>query len=67
MASADSYYASFWDFVLLRERKVDLVARAHHQRKIDFRRGTKLGCYDQVVDYLKPAQCPAWLDREVYE
>lgn len=67
IALADSYYASFWDFALLLERKVDLVARAHHKRKIDFRSRRKLGLYDQVVTYLKPSQRPAWMDPSVYE
>lgn len=67
IALADSYYASFWDFALLLERKVDLVARAHHKRKIDFRSGLKLGHYDQVIRYFKPTQRPAWLDHGTYE
>jgi putative transposase len=67
IALADSYYASFWDFALLLERRVDLVARAHHKRKVDFRSGLKLGHYDQVVRYSKPPQRPGWLDRATYE
>jgi putative transposase len=67
VALADSYYASFWDFALLRERQVDLFARVHHLRKVDFRRGTKLGRYDHVIAYHKPMLRPAWLDRRVYE
>jgi hypothetical protein len=67
IALADSYYASFWDFALLSEREVDLVARAHHKRKIDFRGGRKLGRYDQVIHYLKPTQRPAWLDCATYQ
>lgn len=66
IALADGYYASFWDFALLLERKVDLVARAHHKRKVDFRSGLKLGCYDQVIRYFKPAQRPAWLAPRAY-
>jgi putative transposase len=66
IALADGYYASFWDFALLLERKVDLVARAHHKRKVDFRSGLKLGCYDQVIRYFKPAQRPDWLDPRAY-
>jgi len=67
IALADSYYASFWDFTLLAERKVDLVARSHHKRKLDFRSGRKLGRYDHVINYFKPTQRPAWLDRATYE
>jgi putative transposase len=67
IALADGFYASFWDFALLSERKVDLVARAHHKRKVDFRSGLKLGQYDQVVRYFKPTQRPAWLDPAIYQ
>jgi hypothetical protein len=67
IALADSYYASFWDFVLLAERQVDLVARTHHKRQLDFRSGRKLGRYDHVIQYFKPVQRPAWLDRATYE
>jgi hypothetical protein len=63
---ADRYYASFWDFALLEQRQVDLVARAHQLRKIDFRKGLKLGPSDHVVAYPKPPR-PEWLDQEAYD
>lgn len=64
---ADRHYASFWDFALLRERGVDLVARGHQLRKVDFRAGQKLGAYDHVVSYAKPKQRPYWLDGATYD
>lgn len=67
VALADRYYASFWDFALLRERQVDLVARAHQLRKIDFRKGFRLGSYDQIVAYPKPQQRPYWMNRATYD
>ena len=63
---ADRYYASFWDFALLAQRGIDLVARAHQLRKIDFRKGLKLGPADHVVAYPKPPR-PEWLDQEAYD
>jgi Transposase DDE domain len=66
VALADRYYASFWDFALLAERGIDLVARAHQLRKIDFRRGLKLGYCDQLVPYEKPKQRPSWMNRSTY-
>lgn len=66
VALADRYYASFWDFALLAERGIDLVARAHQLRKIDFRRGVKLGHLDQIVPYDKPKQRPPWMNRATY-
>ena len=67
IALADGYYTSFWDFALLSQRQVDLVARAHHKRKIDFRSGQRLGRYDRVIRYVKPPQRPAWLDPAIYQ
>jgi len=67
VALADRFYASFWDFALLLERKVDLVARAHQLRKIDFRKGLKQGCYDQIVEYAKPKQRPKWMNQVTYD
>jgi putative transposase len=66
IALADGYYASYWDFALLLEGNVDLVARAHHKRKIDFRSGVKLGRDDHVIQYFKPSQRPAWMDPATY-
>lgn len=63
---ADRYYASFWDFALLEQRQIDLVARAHQLRKIDFRKGLKLGPSDHIVAYPKPPR-PEWLDQETYD
>ncbi len=63
---ADRYYASFWDFALLAQRGIDLVSRAHQLRKIDFRKGLKLGPADHVVAYPKPSR-PEWLDPEAYD
>lgn len=63
---ADRCYASYWDFVLLKRRGVDLLARAHQLRKIDFRKGEKLGTCDHVVTYEKPKQRPKWMDAKDY-
>ena len=62
---ADRYYASFWLFSAATIKNFDLVARAHHLRKIDFRRGSKQGHLDQVVEYRKPVR-PDWMTEEEY-
>ena len=46
-------------------RDIDLVARAHQLRKIDFRRGLKQGYLDQLVAYWRP-QRPTWMSAEEY-
>ncbi len=63
---ADRYYASFWLLAMSELRKIDLVARVHHLRKVDFRRGLKQGYLDQLVAYKKP-QRPKWMSEEEYE
>ncbi|MCM2374804.1 IS4 family transposase, partial [Aporhodopirellula aestuarii] len=62
---ADRYYANFWLLAAGEMRGIDLVARAHHLRKVDFRRGLKQGYLDQVVGYRKP-QRPKWMSEEEY-
>lgn len=63
---ADRYYATFWLLALGETRGIDLVARAHHLRKADFRRGLKLGYLDQLVLYCKPHR-PEWMEQEEYD
>lgn len=52
---ADRCYASFWLHSLSQLRGIDVVARAHHLRKIDFRQGIQQGRLDQIVAYSKTA------------
>jgi hypothetical protein len=62
---ADRYYASFWLLAASELQGIDLVARAHHLRKVDFRGGLKLGYLDQLVSYQKP-QRPKWMSKAEY-
>lgn len=62
---ADRLYASFWLLAASEMRGIDVVARAHRFRKVDFRRGLKQGHFDQLVAYEKP-QRRKWMSREEY-
>ncbi|TWU47973.1 IS4 family transposase [Rubripirellula reticaptiva] len=62
---ADRYYASFWLLAQSEMRGIDLVARVHQLRLVDFRRGLKQGCLDQLVAYPKPGR-PNWMNRDEY-
>ena len=62
---ADRYYGSFWLLAMSELRNIDLVARAHHLRKVDFRRGLKQGYLDQIVTYHRP-QVPSWMSKKEY-
>lgn len=63
---ADRYYATFWLLASGMKRNIDVVARAHHLRIVDFRRGRKLGSLDQIVSYQRPAR-PAWMSQSEYD
>jgi putative transposase len=63
---ADRYYASFWFLAMSETEGIDLVARAHHLRRIDFRKGLKLGYLDQLVVYHKPVR-PSWMSKAKYD
>lgn len=64
---ADRYYATYGNMQQAIAGGYDVVMRAHHQRKIDFRRGFKLGSYDQIVAYSKPVRKPVWASQEEYD
>ena len=61
----DRYLCSYMEIALLQQQGVDFVGRMHAQRKIDFRRGQRLGRYDHVVEWSKPPR-PAWMSRADY-
>jgi putative transposase len=50
---------------LLLSRGIDVCARLHHQRHTDFRRGKRLGKYDHLIEWVKPAK-PSWMSEETY-
>jgi hypothetical protein len=62
---ADRYYCSYFMVALLRACGVDVVLRLHQRRRYDFRRGRRLGRYDHVVVWQRPAR-PAWMDEDSY-
>jgi len=62
---ADRYFCSFFEIALLQQRGVDVVMRMHQKRHVDFRRGRRLGRYDHIVTWHKPAR-PDWLDEATY-
>ena len=62
---ADRYYCSYFELALVGERGCDAVFRMHQRRRVDFRRGRRLGPWDHVVTWAKPAR-PEWLAPEEY-
>jgi len=62
----DRYFCSYFMIALLVEQGVDVVTRLHQRRSFDFRRGTRLGQGDHVVDWMRPVK-PKWMDQATYE
>lgn len=61
----DRYLCSYMEIALLRQQGADFVGRIHARRKVDFRRGRRLGPNDHVVEWTKPAR-PEWMSPEEY-
>lgn len=62
---ADRFYCSFMMIALLLGRGVDVCARLHQGRHADFRRGKRLGKYDHLIEWKRPAK-PSWMDEATY-
>jgi hypothetical protein len=62
----DALLANWTNFVMLKERSLELVGRLNKaHRTADFRRGKRLGQEDHVVQWRKPTSIRS-LDREAY-
>ncbi|MCH7688923.1 MAG: IS4 family transposase [Planctomycetes bacterium] len=66
LAVMDRYYCSFMMIALLLGRNVQVCARMHQKRHVDFRRGRRLGKYDHLIVWTKP-QRPKWMDQAAYD
>ena len=51
---ADRYMCAWHEIDLLKQRGIDSVTRLHHCRRVDFRRGKRLGKDDHIVEWPKP-------------
>jgi hypothetical protein len=61
----DRSFASFFGIAGLALRGVDGLFRMHQRRKVDFRRGRRVGIEDHVVTWTKPER-PDWMDEAAY-
>lgn len=62
---ADAIFSNYWTIALLLEGGVDYLGRLEGMRRVDFRRGQRLGRYDHVASWSKPHR-PAWMNRTLY-
>jgi hypothetical protein len=63
----DRYYPSFFHMADIRAQEADGLYQAAAQRKIDFRRGVKLGEKDHIVEWIKPKVKPKYMPQEKYD
>jgi hypothetical protein len=61
----DRYLCSYMEIALLQKQGVEYVGQMHAHRKVDFRRGSRLGPLDHVVEWTKPRR-PDWMSRDEY-
>jgi DDE family transposase len=53
---ADRYMCAWHEIYLLQQRGIDTVTRVHHCRRVDFRRGERLGKDDHIVEWHRPGR-----------
>ena len=63
----DRLLGSYQQIANCRDQGVDVVARQHHSRKTDFRRGRWLGTLDHVVTWHRPKFDSQRFDRATWE
>lgn len=63
IALGDRGFCSFGTMALLLKEGVDSVFRIHQRRKIDFRKGRRLGPRDHVVEWVR-SSWPQWLSLD---
>jgi hypothetical protein len=62
----DRFYANYWIIALALSLGIQVVFRQHQLRKVDFRRGRRLGPDDHVITWTKP-QRPKWMAKLLYK
>lgn len=65
----DCLYCTWRDLLILKQRGVDSVSGLHQSRKVDFRKGKRLGKEDHIVRWKRPAtrSLTGWAHRELPE
>jgi hypothetical protein len=62
----DRLMCAWTEMVMLKQRGIDTVCRLTSHRTADFRRGTRLGKDDHIVEWTKPRR-PRSVEQEVYD
>jgi hypothetical protein len=62
----DRYFANYWIIALARLLGIDVVFRQHQRRKVDFRKGRRLGPNDHLITWTRPKR-PPWMTQAFYD
>jgi hypothetical protein len=62
----DAMFSDYWTMALVSARGVDLVSRQEGHRRVDYRRGRRLGRQDHVAAWDRPRR-PSWMSKKLYE
>jgi hypothetical protein len=63
---ADRYFSGYWDMAFWMARSVHVVACISVSRKLDFRKGQRVGRCDHVIEWKKTNR-PDWIDEEAVQ
>jgi hypothetical protein len=63
---ADAYYSSLDEVMALKQMGVDVAIRQTSNRRTDFRRGTRLGHEDHLVEWHRHRNRRKWMSRETF-
>jgi hypothetical protein len=63
---ADRYYGTVAVIALSQAKKIPVLFQVHASKKVDFRRGQKLGAKDHLVEWQQPKRKPVWMRVGAY-
>lgn len=63
----DRGFCSYWAVSALMSRGVDFVMRNNQMRKVDFRKGKRLGKRDHLITWHKPRHRASWMSKADYD
>ena len=62
---ADAMFSNYWTIAQLHRQGVDLIGHHDGKRRVDYRKGQRLGRYDHVVRWHKPKR-RWWMSQRFY-
>jgi hypothetical protein len=63
----DRLYSGFPTVAMFLSKGIDVVTRQHQRRKVDFRKGKRIGKNDQLIELQRPCYRPSNLSKEEHQ